>query len=113
MSVSHLTSPEPWSPTSCSGVLPKSAGCCLLITFAWTGAEVESRARLDVGDRRLYLRLAATSPALERIWNREGVRIVPCTSMGRPTGPAVEGRARVLAAGDDEDLLVEVVPARG
>jgi PPOX class probable F420-dependent enzyme len=117
MSLSHLTSHELRSPgrigTSRSAALPPSARRCRLTTFAWTGAEVETSARLGLADGRLYVRLAATSPALERIWNTASVRVVPCTRTGRPTGPVIEGRARVLAAQEDEDLLVEIVPAAG
>jgi hypothetical protein len=107
MSISHPKSHEARSP------LAISASRCRLTTFAWTGAEVETRARLGFRDGRLYLRLGVANPALERIWNRESVRVVPCTTTGRPTGPVVEGRARVLAADEDEELLVEIVPAAG
>jgi PPOX class probable F420-dependent enzyme len=114
-----------------STAVPIAASRCRLTTFAWSGAEVETYTRLALGEGRVYVRLAATSPALERIWNSASVRLVPCTPGGRPTGPAVDGQARVLADGDDaparralaggrewprlsrdEDLLyVEIVPA--
>jgi PPOX class probable F420-dependent enzyme len=109
-----------------SGFASKS--CCRLTTLAWTGAEVETRARLGVGGGgRLYVRLGAASLAAKRIWNREHVRVVPCTPAGRATGPAIEGCARILSHGEDESarralardrepdgyvLYAEVLPAR-
>lgn len=110
---------------------------CLLTTFDWTGIGVETRAPFAPGDGRLYLQLAASSPAVQRLWNIAKVRVVSCTAAGRPTGMCVDGDARVLGPGQDEaawralegasrrsfgclgttvhldDLLyVEVVPAR-
>jgi PPOX class probable F420-dependent enzyme len=90
---------------------PVKAARCLLTTFARTGAEVETRARVAVGEDKVYVRLAGTSPALERIWNGARVRVRPCTLGALPTGPAVEGGARVLS--DDEDAPARRALATG
>jgi PPOX class probable F420-dependent enzyme len=85
-----------------SGREPGAETPCRLTTFAWTGAGIETRACFASSRDRLYLRLADSSPEVQRIWNRAHVRLVPCTEQGRPTGPALEGDARVLGPGDDE-----------
>jgi PPOX class probable F420-dependent enzyme len=107
------------------GLVVGSARWCRLTTFAWSGAAVHTRVRLGLEGDRLYLSLPATSPAVERIWNRASVRIEPCTSLGRPTAPAVEAEARLLAddaaeaarralagvARDSDPVYVEVLSA--
>jgi hypothetical protein len=118
-----------------SACVPGPASYCRLTTFAWNGAELETRAALGVGEGRVYVRLPATNPVLECIWNSASARVVPCTPRGRPTGPPVEGEARILCDGEDaparralgggpqspsplrrlahdeDELYVEIVPA--
>lgn len=76
---------------------------CRLTTFAWTGAGIETRTRFASTGNKVLLRLAASSAEIQRIWNRTSVRLVPCTPQGRPSGPTIEGDARVLSP-DEEDL---------
>jgi hypothetical protein len=90
--------------------------CCRLTTFSWSGAAVDTYTQLGFANGRAYVRLAATSPALERIWNTARARIVPCTPGGRPYGSELQGLARVLAEGEEvsaRQALLDGRPADG
>ena len=62
------------------------------------------------GEHRLVMRSGATDPKLRRIRADASVEVAACTLRGRPLGPPMEGRARILAP--DEEGEAELLLAR-
>ena len=52
------------------------------------------------GDR-LVFRTEGDTAKLRRIANNPRVLVAPCNARGKPTGPPVEGTARILGPGDE------------
>jgi PPOX class probable F420-dependent enzyme len=61
------------------------------------------------GDRRLVIRSGADDPKLARVRRNPWVSVAACTFRGRPLGPAMRARARILPAEaeDDAELLLK------
>jgi uncharacterized protein len=73
---------------------------------SWVGTPVSVAVRAD----RAYIRTAAKAGKPKRLRNFPDVRFSPSTSRGRPTGPAVQARARLLAG--DEARMASRLLAR-
>ena len=70
---------------------------CVVVSYKRSGEGVPTPVWFGVGDDgRLYFRTDPDSAKIRRIRNDPRVRVAPCTTRGKPTGPAAEGRARVL-----------------
>jgi uncharacterized protein len=83
----------------------------LVVTFKRSGEPVPTVVNFGLGaGGRLYFRSEQRVPKIRRIENDPHVRVAPCTFRGKPTGPVVEGRARVLAK-DEEPLAYEAIAA--
>src|SRR5512140_67742 len=67
-----------------------------LITFRKTGKAVPTPVWFAEEDGGLYVHSNAQAGKIKRIRNNPRVEIAPCTVRGRVTGPAVQGRARIL-----------------
>jgi hypothetical protein len=93
------------------GLVVGSARWCRLTTFAWSGAAVHTRVRLGLEGDRLYLSLPATSPAVERIWNRASVRIEPEARLLADDAAEAARRALAGVARDSDPVYVEVLSA--
>ena len=79
----------------------KGHSYCLVVSYKRSGEAVPTPVWFGLADDgRLYFRTADDALKVRRIRNNPAVRIAPCTTRGRPKGPAAEGRARVLS--DDE-----------
>jgi len=72
------------------------ARAILLTTFKRDGTAVATPVWLAGRDGRLYVTTVATSGKAKRLRTNPRVLVAPCTQMGKPTGPAVEARARLL-----------------
>jgi PPOX class probable F420-dependent enzyme len=72
----------------------------LLTSFRRSGAGVATPFGAMRRDGRLYCYTRSTSGKVKRIRRNPSVTLAPCTIRGKPTGPAVPARARVLP--DDE-----------
>jgi PPOX class probable F420-dependent enzyme len=88
---------------------------CAVVSFKRSGEPVPTPVNFGLAGGRLYFRSEPTSAKLRRIGNDPHVRVFPCNMRGRPSGPTVEGRARVLsgeeAAAADRALAANWTPS--
>jgi PPOX class probable F420-dependent enzyme len=68
----------------------------LLTTCKRDGTPVGTAVNIVVEGDRAYFRTWDTAWKLKRILNNPEVEFVPCTPLGRPKGPTVRARARIL-----------------
>src|ERR671911_1101768 len=68
----------------------------LLTTLRRDGTPVKTPVNIAVDGDRAFIRTWATAGKVKRIRNNPEVTIAPCTARGRPIGPAIPARARVL-----------------
>ena len=68
----------------------------LLTTYRRDGTGVGTPVHIAVDGDRAYIRTWDTAWKLRRIRNNPEVEVAPSTVGGRPTGPAIPARARVL-----------------
>jgi hypothetical protein len=79
----------------------RGARQCLLVSFRRSGEPVPTPVNFGLdGEARVYFRSEPRSAKVRRIGRDPHVRVCACNIRGRPTGPIVEGRARVLAAAE-------------
>ena len=69
-------------------------------TFRKTGKPVATPVWFAEEKGRIYVYTAPDSGKVKRLRNNPRVQLAPCTALGRALGPAVEARARILAAGE-------------
>jgi PPOX class probable F420-dependent enzyme len=74
----------------------------LLTTYKRDGTGVGTPVHIAVDGDRAFVRTWDTTWKLKRIRNNPEVQVAPCTAGGRPTGPAIRARARVLGGGESE-----------
>jgi PPOX class probable F420-dependent enzyme len=70
----------------------------LLVTDRRDGTPVPTPVWAAVADGRLYVRTERGSGKVKRLRNDARLLVAPCTVRGKPLGPPLEARARVLAA---------------
>ena len=68
----------------------------LLTTFRRDGTPVKTPVSIAVDGDRAFIRTWDSSGKAKRIRNNSDVTIAPCTASGRPTGPPVPAKARIL-----------------
>lgn len=83
---------------------------CLLTTYRRTGEPMPSPVWFGVADERVYFSTEEAVGKVKRIRNDPRVRLAPATSRGKPLGPPIEGRARVLD-GDESDRAERAIAA--
>jgi PPOX class probable F420-dependent enzyme len=69
----------------------------LLTTFRRDGAPVGTPVNIAVEGDHAFVRTWDTAWKLKRIRNNPLVEVAPSTLRGRPTGPAIQARARILS----------------
>jgi len=86
-------------------VLPSSAATfapfvrqrtVLLTTLRRDGTAVKTPVSIAVDGDRAFIRSWDSAGKVKRIRNNPEVAIAPCTVRGRPAGPAIPARARIL-----------------
>ena len=80
----------------------------LLTTYKRDGTGVGTPVHIAVDGDRAFVRTWDTTWKLKRICNNPEVQVAPCTAGGRPTGPAIRARARVLG-GDESEYAAEML----
>jgi uncharacterized protein len=76
----------------------RGARQCLLVTFKRSREPVPTPVNFGLdADGTLFFRSEPRSAKVKRIQRDPRVRVCACNIRGKPTGPTVEGRARVLA----------------
>src|SRR5215218_9754903 len=68
----------------------------LLTTYKRDGTPVGTAVNIVVEGDHAYFRTWDTAWKFRRILNNPEVEFAPCTPLGRPTGPAIRARARIL-----------------
>jgi uncharacterized protein len=68
----------------------------LLTTYKREGTPIGTPVNIAVDGNRAFVRTFDTAWKLKRIHNNPEVEIAPSTWRGRPTGPAIRARARLL-----------------
>ena len=68
----------------------------LLRTRRRNGEWVDTPVNVAVDGERAYFGTAASSWKVRRLRNFDRVEVVPCTLRGKPTGPTLTARARLL-----------------
>lgn len=74
----------------------------LLTTYRRNGIGVGTPVNIAVEGDRAFFRTFDRAGKVKRIRNDGRVSICPCTIRGRPTGPAVDARARLLSGQEAE-----------
>ena len=75
----------------------------LLVTYKRSGEAVPTPVWFGLDDTgRFYTRTGKLAGKVKRIRNNPRVLVAPCTVRGKPRGPAIEGRARVLPQSECE-----------
>ena len=85
----------------------------LLTTYRRDGTGVGTPVHIAVDGDRAYIRTWDTAWKLRRIRNNPEVEVAPSTVGGRPTGPAIHARARVLDGAESKyaaELLARKYP---
>lgn len=72
----------------------------LLTTFKRDGTGVGTPVHVALDEDRAYFRTWDTTWKLKRIRNTPEVEVAPATFRGRPTGPGLRARARILAGAE-------------
>lgn len=73
------------------------ARCIMLTTFRKSGEPVGTPVWLVTREGRIWATTTAASGKVKRIRNTARVTVAPCTQTGKVTGPAHEGRARLMS----------------
>jgi PPOX class probable F420-dependent enzyme len=68
----------------------------LLTTYKRDGTPVGTPVNLAVDGERAYFRTWDTAWKARRLRNNPAVEVAPSTASGKPTGPAIRARARLL-----------------
>ena len=76
----------------------------LLTTYRRDGRAVPTPVGPLVRDGKVYVYTPASSGKAKRVRRTARVQVAPCTQRGEPTGPALDGRARVLAGAEAEAM---------
>ena len=83
-------------PPAASFVPLARQGTVLLTTFRRDGTPVSTPVNIAVDGDRAFIRSWDSAGKVKRIRNNPEVTIAPCTARGRPTGPPITARARIL-----------------
>lgn len=72
----------------------------LLTTYRRDGTPVDTPVHIAGQEGRAFVRTYDRAGKIRRIGRNQRVRVAPCTTLGRPTGPAREALARILDGGE-------------
>ena len=68
----------------------------LLFTYKRDGIPVGTPVSIAVEGERAFVRTWDTAWKFRRVRSNPEVEVIPCTARGKPTGPTIRARARVL-----------------
>jgi PPOX class probable F420-dependent enzyme len=81
----------------------KGSKYTLLVTFKRSGEPVPTPVWAGLDEQgRLYVRTEHDTAKVRRVRNDAHVRVGACDVRGKPRGPLIEGRARVVAPDEEE-----------
>lgn len=85
----------------------------LLTSYKRDGTPVDAPVSIAVEGDHAYVRTYATAGKAKRMRNNPEIELAPCTPVrGRPTGPAVKARARLLDQSSEENRHAAKLLAR-
>ncbi|MGW1495478.1 PPOX class F420-dependent oxidoreductase [Streptomyces sp. NBC_00191] len=85
------------------GLIPFAKQWAVLLTsYKQDGTPVGTPVSIVVDGDHAYVRTYATSGKAKRLRNNPEIELAPCTARGKPTGPAIKARVRLLDPGSDE-----------
>jgi PPOX class probable F420-dependent enzyme len=93
------------SRTGAASTLLQGYQCLNLTTFRKNGAPVVTTVWFALANDKVYVWTATQSGKVKRIRNNPAVEIAPSTHLGRPRGPGIKARARILPV--REQYMVE------
>jgi uncharacterized protein len=73
----------------------------LLVTFRRSGEPVPTPVWFGLQEGRLYVESLADAGKIRRIEHDRRVRVAPCTSRGKPSGPFADATGRILGAAEE------------
>jgi PPOX class probable F420-dependent enzyme len=74
----------------------------LLTSYKRDGTPVDAPVSIVVEGDHAYVRTYATAGKAKRMRHSPEIELAPCTPLGKPTGPAVKARVRLLDLGSEE-----------
>ena len=77
-------------------------GTVLLTTFKRDGTPLKTPMSIAVEGDHAYLRTYEVAGKLKRLRHTPEVEVAPSTFRGRPTGPAIRGRVRILEENEED-----------
>ncbi|MEU3921324.1 PPOX class F420-dependent oxidoreductase [Streptomyces sp. NPDC002659] len=85
------------------GLIPfEKQWAVLLTSYKQDGTPVGTPVSIVVDGDHAYVRTYATSGKAKRMRNNPEIELAPCTARGKPTGPAIKARVRLLDPGSEE-----------
>jgi len=82
----------------------------LLTTYRRDGTPVGTPVNIAVAGDRAFVRTFDTAWKLKRIRSNPEVEVAPSTVRGKPTGPAIRARARVLSGSESAYASRTIAP---
>ena len=76
---------------------------CLVVSYRRTGEAMPTPVWSGLADRKLYFRTEERVGKVKRIRANGRVLVAPCDSRGKPLGPAIEARARILPPAQERE----------
>jgi PPOX class probable F420-dependent enzyme len=81
----------------------KGSKYCLLVTFKRSGDPVPTPVWFGLDERgRVYIRSEADAWKVRRVRNDPRARVAASNVRGKPGGPLIEGRARIVSPDEEE-----------
>jgi hypothetical protein len=74
---------------------------CLVTSYKRSGQPISTPLWFGLAEGKLYFRTYADAVKVKRIRNNPRVLVGPCDARGKPSGPMVEARARVVAPDEE------------
>ncbi|WP_328676441.1 PPOX class F420-dependent oxidoreductase [Streptomyces sp. NBC_00322] len=85
------------------GLIPfEKQWAVLLTSYKQDGTPVGTPVSIVVDGDHAYVRTYAASGKAKRMRNNPEIELAPCTARGKPTGPAIKARVRLLDPGSEE-----------
>ena len=80
----------------------------LLVTYRRDGTPVGTAVNIAVEGNRAFFRTPHRTGKVKRLRHNPNVEIAPSTMRGKPTGPAIRARARLLS-GDETKIAANAI----
>jgi PPOX class probable F420-dependent enzyme len=79
----------------------RNTSTCLLVTYRRNGEPVPTPVLFGVANEKIYFRAESRTAKVRRIRTTSRVLVAPCSFRGAPTGPFIQGIARIVSAEEE------------